>query len=336
VNWSEFTTIYNNINPALTSSVNNVVASMLSGVSGILTTAMTLYVAVVGLMVISGRMAMPIRDVWFLFAKAAVVAVFLQASQYDTYVRDFFLTTLPNSLTTGITGSAGTVGASSFDHIWNKAFGGGLAVWKNTSWTDIGLQILIVVYWMAAAVATAFGFLVWMASHVFIGLFVAIGPAMICMFLFSPTRPMFERWIGALVSMTLLQVMVVILLVVLIGAENTLLANISTAGGGGTGTGGAIAQVQVLFGAIILFVVAVAVIVQLPGAASSLAGGMHFYAQSFGRATFGRAAAAGQSVTAGIRGMAGNAGRAAQARLTGSHTMPPGPSLSTSVTTGRS
>ena len=61
------------------------------------------------------------------------VAAFLTAAQYNTYVRDFFLNGIPNDINGAITGSAGTISAASFDHVWNKAFGGGWVVWKNTS-----------------------------------------------------------------------------------------------------------------------------------------------------------------------------------------------------------
>jgi hypothetical protein len=131
-----------------------------------------------------------------------------------------------------------------------------------------------------------------------------------------------------MISMILLQVFVVTLLVVLTGAENALLANIATAGGGNP-----IAQIQVLFGAIILFIIAAVIVVQLPGAATALAGGMHFHANSLARATFGKAVSLGQSGVSGARQLAGSAGKAAQRRLTAGRT--PGPSLSSSSSSTR-
>jgi type IV secretion system protein VirB6 len=324
VNWTLFADIAGRVEDPLLTAINGVTDSLLVAVAGPFRAALVIYVALVGFMITAGKMTEPLRDTWGRLGKGTAVALFLTAATYNQYVRDFFLHGIPNDLTAAITGAAGTIGADSFDHVWNKAFAGGLAVWKNLSWTDFGLQSLIVVYWMSGAVATAFGFLVWLVSHIMLGLFVAIGPLIVGMFLFPATRSIFERWIGAMLSMIFLQVFVVTMLVVLTGAENALLANITTAGGGNP-----VAQIQVLLGAIILFIVAGVIIVQLPGAAAALAGGMHFHANVLARATFGSAIALGQRTVSGTRQLAGNAGHAAQRRLTAGRI--PGPSMSSSL-----
>ena len=326
MNWTLFADISTQIEQPFLNAVNGVSASLLAAVAGPIQAAMVIYVALVGFMIVSGRMNEPMRDTWGRLAKGAAVALFLTAATYNTFVRDFFLNGIPNDINGAITGSAGTISAASFDHVWNKAFGGGWVVWKNTSWSDFGLQMLIAIYWLSAGVACAFGWLVWLVSHVMLGLFVAVGPLIVGLFLFPATRSICERWIGAMISMILLQVFVVTLLVVLTGAENTLLANIATAGGGNP-----IAQIQVLFGAIILFIIAAVIVVQLPGAATALAGGMHFHANSLARATFGKGVSLGQSGVSGARQIAGNAGAAAQRRLTAGRT--PGPSMSSTNTT---
>ena len=330
MNWSIFAQIAEKIEQPLLTAVSGVSDNLLSAVSGTFRTAMVLYVAMVGLMIVNGRMNEPLRDTWGRLAKGAAVAAFLTAGSYNSYIRDFFLNGLPNDISSIITGSAGSVTAASFDHIWNKAFGGGTTFAKTlSSWGDFGLWILLVAYWIVAAVSTGFGFLVWLASHVLLGLFVSIGPLMVPLFLFPATRSLFERWIGSLLSMVILQVFVVTLLVVLVGAENTLLANIAT------GTGDSFGKAQTLLGAVILFVVAAVIVIQLPHAATAIAGGMHFQANSIARATFGRAAQLASTGVSGLRTIAASHGRAAQQRLTSGRTTPPGPSISSSTTTGQ-
>jgi type IV secretion system protein VirB6 len=330
MNWTLFANIANQVEPPLLNAVSAVTDTLLSGVAGPFKAAMVLYVAMVGLMIISGRITEPLRDTWARLAKGAAVAFFLTAGAYNQYIRDLFLNGIPNDIVDAITGAAGgSVDAAAFDHVWNKAFAGGLAVWKNLGTFDFGLMFVICIYWLAAAVATAFGFLVWLVSHVLLGLFVAIGPLIVGMFLFPATRSIFERWIGALLSMIFLQIFIVTLLVVLIGAENALLANMTSAGGGNT-----IAQIQVLFGAIILFIIASVIVVQLPGAAAALAGGMHFHANSLARATFSRSIALASRTATGVGQSAASQGRAARLRLTGGST--PGPSMSTTTNRGTS
>jgi type IV secretion system protein VirB6 len=328
--WTLFADIAKQIEEPLLRAVSGVTDTLLSGVAGPFKAAMILYVAMVGLMILSGRMTEPLRDTWGRLAKGAAVAFFLTAGAYNHYVRDLFLNGIPNDIVEAITGAAGgTVNAAAFDHVWNRAFAGGLAVWKNLGRFDFGLMVIIGLYWLAAAVATSFGFLVWLVSHILLGLFVAVGPLIVGMFLFPATRSIFERWIGALLSMIFLQVFIVTLLVVLIGAENTLLASITSAGGGNP-----MAQIQVLFGAIILFIIASVVVVQLPGAATALAGGMHFHANSLARATFGQSVALASRAAAGVLQLGASKGRAIQLRRTAGSA--PGPSMSTTTNAGTS
>jgi type IV secretion system protein VirB6 len=324
MNWAVFQSIFDQVEQPLLQQVNAMSDSLLSAVAGPLRAAMVIYVALVGVMIITGRMNEPLRDTWGRLARGAAIAAFLTAGTYNQIVRDFFLNGLPNDLTAAISGGSGTVNAGAFDAVWNKAFGGGLAIWKTLSFTDFGFELIIAIYWLAALVATAFGFLVWMASHIILGLYVAVGPLLLATFLFPATRSLAERWVGSMLSMILLQVFVISLLVVLTGAENSLLGNINAAGGK------AVEGIQIILGVVILFVVAGVIVVQLPAAAAAIAGGMHFYANTLARATFGQAAQIGGRAIGATRQVAGNAGRAAQRRLTAVRT--PGPSLSSSST----
>ncbi|HUB49099.1 MAG TPA: type IV secretion system protein [Acetobacteraceae bacterium] len=310
--------------------MTNVSDSLIAAVAAPFQAALILYIAILGFMIISGRLSEPIRDTWGRIGKGAAVAFFLTAGSYDQYVRDLFLNGIPNDILDTITGATGGhIGADSFDHIWNKAFAGGLTVWKNIGTFDFGLVIVICLYWFAAAVATAFGFLVWLVSHILLGLFVAVGPLIIGMFLFPATRSIFERWVGLLLSMIFLQVFVASMLTVLIAAENWLLANVDS-----VGNGNPFAQVQVLFGAIILFIIACVAVVQLPGAATGLAGGMQFHANALARATFGRSLALASRTAAGAGRLAAAQGRAVQQHLTSRP--PPGPSMSVTRNAGGS
>jgi type IV secretion system protein VirB6 len=322
MNWTLFTSIATQIETPLLNAVSNVANSLIAAVAAPFQAALCVYIAMLGFMIASGRVSEPVRDTWGRIAKGAGVAFFLTAGAYNQYVQNLFLNGIPNDIANTITGATGgQIGADSFDHIWNKAFAGGLAVWKNIGTFDFGLAIVICIYWFAAAVATAFGFLIWLVSHILLGLFVAVGPLIIGMFLFPATRSIFERWVGLLLSMIFLQVFVVSLLVVLITAENALLANIDSAGNGNP-----FAQVQVLFGAIILFIIVGVIVVQLPGAATALAGGMQFHANVLARATFGRSLTLASHAAGGAVRLTAAQGRAVRRRFTARPT--PGPSLS--------
>lgn len=322
--WNIFQSIYSQVDGPLLAAIRALVANMEAAVATILVTCLTIYVALSGYMILFGRGSEPVMLIAERFIKGAAVAFFLQAAAYDTYVTNFVLTALPGAIASAVSGTT-TVGAQAFDHIWNVAFAGALAVIKNLGWTDIGLWILVAIYLLIAAISCAYGFMVWLASHIILGLFVIVGPLAILGFLFGPTRALFERWIGAVLSVLFLQLFVTATLSVILAAENSLLTKIQA------NADNSIAQIQVLFAAIILFLVAYDVVKQLPGVATALAGGLYFHANTIGRATFGAAVSYASAAFSGARSAAAGAGHAAQTRLNAraprAHPAP-GPSLS--------
>ncbi len=330
MNWSLFADIATQIEDPLLKAVSGVSDTLISGVAGPFRAAMILYVAMVGLMIMSGRMTEPLRDTWGRLAKGAAVAFFLSAGAYNQYVRDLFLNGIPNDIVNAITGAAGgSVNAAAFDHVWNKAFAGGLAVWKNLGRFDFGLMFIIGVYWLAAAVATSFGFSGLAGfSHSARSL--------------RGHRTTDRRHVP--VPCDTFDLRAVDRRI----AVHDLPTGLHRHPAGGADRcrerlacqhhqrrwGNPIAQIQVLFGAIILFIIASVIVVQLPGAATALAGGMHFQANALARATFGRSMALSARTAAGIRSLAASQGRAAQFRLTAGSV--PGPSMSTTTKAGSS
>ena len=75
MNWSIFAQIAEKIEQPLLTAVSGVSDNLLSAVFGTFRTAMVLYVAMVGLMIVNGRMNEPLRDTWGRLAKGAAVAV---------------------------------------------------------------------------------------------------------------------------------------------------------------------------------------------------------------------------------------------------------------------
>ena len=319
MNFTVFQNIFAQVEQPLLGNVDGISDKLLAAVAGPLNAALVIYIAWLGYGIAFGRLTEPLRDTWGRVGKAAAIAGLLTAGTYNPWIRDFFLNGLSNDLLSAITG---TVGAQAFDQIWGMAWQGGLTVWKTLGYADFGLQFLVAVYWLVAILATAFGFLTFMISHVLLGLYVALGPIFIATYFFAATRSLAERWMGSVLTMIVLQFLTVSLLVVLIPAENQMLAGIGLVGVAGD----SIAKVHAMLAVIVLFAVAIGVLIQLPGAASALAGGFHYHAGSLARATFGTAANLGRSAGGGVRQVLGNAGTAAQQRLTAGH--PPGRPLS--------
>lgn len=306
-------------------SVGRIVSALISYASAPVQVALVIYVALTGLMVLRGHAAEGLNGIVGRALKLCLVAwVATNGSVYSEWVQTFFLTTLPNDITQAlnVVNGSTTIGANSFDVIWNKAFGSGLQVWRTLGTFDIGESIVVVLFWAAAIAACLGAFTVWFLSHVLLGLFVAVGPLLIGLILFPATRAIFERWIGAMISCVLLQVFTVIMVTITIGVEAQIVQGIH----GYSGTN-PYEQIQMLFCAIIFFGFATVVTIQLPAAASAIAGGLHFHTGALVRTATAVAAQGARTVRhAGsvAAGAAGQVGRSAWQRIR----PPPGGSLS--------
>lgn len=269
-----FQYIFDQIETPLLASVSSIVSTLISYASAPVQTALVIYVALTGLMVMRGS-GESMSGLLGRAVKLSLIAWFAtNGSVYAEWVQQFFLTTLPTDITNALSGVSGgsAVGANSFDAIWNKAFASGLQVWKLLGTFDIGESIVVVVFWAAAMLACVLTFAIWFLSHVLLALFVAVGPLLIGLVLFPATRAIFERWIGAMISCVLLQVFTVIMVTLTLGVEAQIVSQIAAY----TGTN-PFEQIQMLFCAVIFFVFAALIAFQLPGAATALAGGMHFH-----------------------------------------------------------
>lgn len=312
MNWTIFAGIDQQITQPLQTAVTSVAGQFLSAInSGPVLAAVTVFLAILGYAIAAGRVGEPFRDPWLQIARAGLVAFLVGTANYNQYVTNLFLTQIPNDISSALGGS-GAVSASVFDQIWNKSYGAGLSILKNASWFDFSTEILVVAFWFAAAISIGIAFLLWMIGKLLLGLFVAVGPVVVPMFLFSALRSIFERWIGALISALFLMIFTVVLLTVLTQAETGLLASVKNAGT----SGNAQEQVQVLFSPLILFLIVALVLTQIPGAATALAGGLHFHAHQISSRAFGTAHGAVQGAARGARQIAGG-GAAAMGRVVG-------------------
>ncbi len=115
-------------------------------------------------------------------------------------------------------------------------------------------------------------------------MFVALAPLLLPLVLFRATAPVFERWIGAMVSAVIVQVVTVILLTLTLQVEAMLVAQL--AGYAGTNP---FEQMRILIAACAFFGFATLLAFQIPGFGTALAGGLHFHTGAIARAALGGA-----------------------------------------------
>lgn len=287
-------------------SVGQLVAALIAYASTPVQAALVLYIALTGLLIMRGQGGMPAGGLLGRVIKLSLVVWFAtNGSVYTEWVQNFFLTVLPNDITRAVSGAG--VGdynfdANSFDLVWKQAYEAGLRVWRLLDYWDVGEEITIIAFWIVAMIAIVIGFFIWLLSHFILGLFIILGPLAIGLSLFSATESIFQRWIGAMISCVVLQVMTIILLAVTLRVEGQIVQQILIYRGPNV-----FEQIRVLMSGMIFFMLAAVIAAQLPSAANALAGGLHFHTAALVRGAIrgggrvGQAAASvGRAADAGI------------------------------------
>lgn len=292
-----FSQVSNLIEVPFLAQVDALIGVLVSWLAGPMATALVIYVALTGFLVMRGLSQETFAAVLGRIVRLCAVAwLAMNAATYNEWVRDFFLTTLPTELADRITATTGSPApdAAAFDTIWRKALGVGMSVWSTLGWTDIGPSLAVIFMWVCAGIAIAFSYLVWLTSRVGLGLVIALGPVFIALGLFPATRALFERWLGQAIQFVVLGVLAVTLLQLMVAAEGMLVDRIVT-----TSAGSSPAQrLQMLLAVCILFIICAMLAMQLPGLASGLAGGFAFHTGSLARLTFGNAMQQARSIPA--------------------------------------
>ncbi len=287
-------------------SIETTVSALISYAAAPIQTALVLYIAFTGILIMRGQASEPVGGLLSRMVKLSVVTWFaMNGSVYATCVQDFFLNVLPNDITRAVANSGNggaTINANSFDTVWRQAYEAGLRIWKLLDYWDIGEEIVIIVFWLAAMAACIVSFAIWFLSHVILGLFVVIGPLMLGLILFPATKAIFERWIGAMISCVILQIVTVIMVALTLQVETQIIQKIISYRGPNQ-----FEQLGILLASMIFFAFAGLIASQLPGFATALAGGLHFHTGAIARglgagaSRMGRAAGAAAKVAdAGI------------------------------------
>jgi len=310
-----FQYLFDQIETPFLQSVGLLVTALINYAAAPLQVALVLYIALTGILIMRGQGGEAVSGLLGRCIKFSIVAWFAtNGSVYATWVQNFFLTVLPNDITRAVS-NAGNGGASitanSFDTVWNAAFQAGLSVWKLLDYWDVGEEIVIIAFWVSAILACIVAFAIWFLSHVILGLFIVIGPLMLGLVLFPVTKPIFERWIGAMISCVILQVLTVVIVSLTLRVELLLIQQILSTKGPNQYD-----QLRILLSGMIFFAFSAIIAFQLPGMATSLSGGLQFHtgAVARGMVSAGRGAVAtGRGAVAAGRGAVSVAARGVSA-----------------------
>lgn len=278
--WTVFATIFGKIQPPIAGWVDYTINAIAWQIKLPLTAAFVVFLAGYSLIRTLAPDAHPLSDIERKLLRCAIAfSIATGAATYHQFVADFALTGLPSwlgaTLTGGFTGNSIQVGAAAFDNIWNSAYMAGSAVEAHlSSWGDIGLHLLVALYWVVSGAVVAVAFGAWLFAYVAIVLLVGIGPLFVAFLAFPATHGMFSRWMGSLLGAVLLQAFIVALLVLVTGAEAAIIGQVASVGQDGSQLAGQVVHLgQLLLGGLLLFVVCGYMLFELRGLVMGIVSG---------------------------------------------------------------
>jgi type IV secretion system protein VirB6 len=300
-----FQTVAAQFDTNLISAINGVISNGLAWAQPQVRAAATLFILISGWLVLTGRMDKNVLAGRVLRIMA-VAALLTSVSTFNTYVRDLFLEEIPSTVGAALTGGTTYAPAAQFDALWSATQRMAASMLAEAAgYTQFGERLVIRLLMAISFVALVVIFLIWVVVRVVMGMVIALGPFLIGLYLFDATRPYVERWFGKLVSLTLVQVCVSVMLQMLMTGFNNYVRTAQANPGGSLDEKiGALLQVGAWYWCGLILIKALAIV------AYSIGGGL---ATSFAPVTqpaalsgLGKASGlAGRGLAGGYRGLAG-------------------------------
>lgn len=241
-------------------------------VSPVLSAALTIYVAALGLGIATGRVSSPVGEFLWRTLKIGVILLLVNnVGNYQTYVTELAYTTVPQAIAAAVGGTGTGATATMWDAVIVQAenIKVQMAISSGTGLSSIGANVVAAVAGAIVIFCTgcmaAVGFVVGLYANMALALVLALGPIFIAAAMFDATRPFCERWIGTVVNYIILKVLVVAISVLLLQTYAALLAN-AIAGNFGD-------MLSVVGGVCAYCFVAIYLFYELPSIAAGLAGG---------------------------------------------------------------
>jgi type IV secretion system protein VirB6 len=267
---------------ALSGSMDGIIAAMTSAMAAPVAAAAVVYYAVQGLRLANGD-STPLQNfVPQLIRVGTVIWLSSNLSAFNQWVRDIFFTGLPNALgavianSTGATGNSLGATAAIFDNIWGQIW-----IVVGTVWAHVGFSAMGAVTAIAgvlAAICGALGLvylaLVYVCARMVLAVIVCLAPALIGCAMFDATRPIFERALGKIVALIVLQTAGLIVLQIVLMGDQWFIAQAVTASFNALADSGARGdEIEIFVALVVWFAAGAFAMYNLPAIAYSIGAG---------------------------------------------------------------
>lgn len=214
--YAPFFTFDQTIQTPFSNGMSGTVSAAMSAIQGPLTAVIVLWVIVTGILVMRGDVTAR-TGITRIISVSLVVGILMSATLYNEYVVNFFTVGLPDWIASSLTNSTGAqASAHQFDVLWDDANLLFSTALENLNFynvldsVELGLLQDIVVFPIGLT------FLIYELAKIMMDIMVSIGPFLLAGYLFSATRPIADRWVGKLLTLTILTLLVDIVLSIII------------------------------------------------------------------------------------------------------------------------
>jgi len=259
------------IQTPFTDGVAGTVNAAMSAIQTPLTAAVVLWIIVTGILVMRGDVTVR-AGLTKIVTVSLVVGLLMSTTLYDKYIVSFFTTGLPNYFASSFLGVTGTSpSASEFDTIWMNALTVFADVDKTLNFFNVLYSVQLAALQVILIIPIAVVFLVFEVARIMTDIVVCIGPFTLVGYLFTATKGVADRFVGKLISLTLLTLLIDIVLSIIIQGYTTYISE--TLAVVTTNTNKAV-DIAVCTQMVVFFFIGSLVTCFLPGLAAFLGGGI--------------------------------------------------------------
>lgn len=305
-----FSQLFAQVDRVTESFVTQVSSHAITAVMPVVSGGGVIMFVIYGLMIAHGRVEMPFTDFILKSAKiAAIVALAGAGGYYQSRIANVIVDTpselayalIPQSQYVNSTDATNTDAAAALlDKAMSDGFQAGTKAWQKIGWRFSSAWLLVagaVIIFTTAALGVVGGAFIILAK-VALAILAGLGPIFILALIFKPMQRFFEAWVGQVLSFGLLIVMQSAVFGFFIHLFDNFVSGINYTGVLNMG--------ETLGGAIIIGFAGIVLMVQIPGIASSLGGGLALDVWgAASRAATGSRGAADMATTGGSAAVSG-------------------------------
>lgn len=289
-----FADFFEQIDQASASYGNDMIANMVSAITGPVTVGLTIAFIALGVGVMLGRVGMgPSEFLAKSFKSAIIVSIALTGGLYQGQIAQT-IRTLPDDMTSALVSNQALSqgGGNMIDHAAETGFRKAGEAWEQAGfmtgegWAYGGAGLIMI---LATVIMVVVGGAFMAIAKVILGLLVGVGPFFIVMMLFKSTSQFFDKWAATGVACVLLSVFLAAVFGFMLAMFDNYVSSFAMDGNQNV--------VMSLGGMLIIAGITALILLSLPGLAQGLSGG--FSTSGIGEAGQAGRLAAGAGQAAG-------------------------------------